>query len=211
MQDHTQTAPLSDTYSYLAPRPSLDWPAWNCPADRLVELLGQLRDAHGYDMLMDVTAIDNGEDAHPRFTCVYHLYSLDRHAYVRIAADCASSEKPTMPSVVSLWPTADWHERETYDMFGIEFEGHPDLRRILMWDGYPYFPLRKEFPLAGIETELPSADIADETGAKVIAAPMMGGPFTAGVGRPMSETEPRAKDQTWTERKSKPPGASGDF
>jgi hypothetical protein len=68
---------------------------------------------------------------------------------------CGYRGRADAPSVVSLWPGANWHERECYDMFGIKFEGHPDLRRILMWDGYPYHPLRKEFPLAGIETELP--------------------------------------------------------
>ena len=73
-----------------------------------------------------------------------------------------------------------------------------------MWDGYPYYPLRKEFPLAGIETELPDAEISEETKAKVIAAPMMGGPFVATSGDPMSKAEPRAKDQSWAERHDKP-------
>ena len=107
--------------------------------------------------------------------------------------------------MVSLWPGANWHEREAYDMFGITFEGHPDLRRILMWDGYPYHPLRKEFPLAGIETALPDSEIAEETKAKVIAAPMMGGPFVASAGEMnLTDAEPRAKDESWSERSAKP-------
>jgi NADH-quinone oxidoreductase subunit C len=90
-------------------------------------------------------------------------------------------------------------------MFGIKFEGHPDLRRILMWDGYPYFPLRKEFPLAGIETELPVADIAEATGTKVIAAPMAGGPFVATNGEiNLTEAEPRAKDESWSDHAARP-------
>jgi NADH-quinone oxidoreductase subunit C len=126
------------------------------------------------------------------------------HGYVRLAADCADDVNPSMPSATSLWPGANWHERETYDMFGIKFTGHPDLRRILMWDGYPYFPLRKEFPLAGRETALPDLAVAEETGAAVKPAPYMGGPFVAAPGGTMEAAEPRAKDQSWTERREKP-------
>jgi len=73
-----------------------------------------------------------------------------------------------------------------------------------MWDEYPYHPLRKDFPLAGIETPLPAADVAEQTGATVIAAPMMGGPFVSSGDGPMSQTEPRARDESWTEKKEKP-------
>jgi NADH-quinone oxidoreductase subunit C len=90
-------------------------------------------------------------------------------------------------------------------MFGIIFEGHPDLRRILMWEGYPYFPLRKEFPLSGIETDLPDVEIAAETKAKLIPAPMMGGPFVASTGEMgLGDAEPKAKDESWNERREKP-------
>jgi NADH-quinone oxidoreductase subunit C len=74
-----------------------------------------------------------------------------------------------------------------------------------MWDGYPYYPLRKEFPLAGIETELPGADVVAETGTKVVAAPMAGGPFVASPGEiNLTEAEPRAKDESWADRRPQP-------
>lgn len=194
---------LLEAHDFLSKRESLDHPAVNCPAERLLELLAELRDRHGLDMLTDITAIDWHEQS-PRFTVVYHLFSTEGHSYFRVACDCGDDEEPVIPSVSSLWPGANWHERETYDMFGIKFEGHPDLRRILMWEDYPYFPLRKDFPLAGKDVDLPGADVAEETGARVIAAPMMGGPFHASPGKPMSEGEPRAKDESWTEEKEKP-------
>src|ERR1043166_4847564 len=173
---------LKEKFPQATDRASADHPAFNVPLGDVVAVLTWLRDEGGFDMLMDLTAIDWAEGASPRFTMVCHLHSTTRHDYVRIAANCSGDADPVAPSIVSVWPAANWHESECFDMFGIKFENHPDLRRILMWDGYPYFPLRKEFPLAGIETDLPVADIAEETGAKVIAAPMQGGPFVAAPG-----------------------------
>lgn len=190
---------LLEEYPYLTERPSLDDPAYNCPADKLVEFATALRDQHGYTLLVDVTAIDWGENEPVRYTGVYHLHNLTTHEYIRVASDCQSPTKPTLPSLANVFPAANWHERETYDMFGITYEDHPDLKRILMWDGYPYYPLRKDFPLAGIETDLPSEDPEEQGAAPVLPAPMMGGPFTAKPGSPMSDQEPRGKDQSWTE------------
>ena len=87
-----------------------------------------------------------------------------------------SEEKSELPTVTGVWRTADWHEREIYDMMGIRFRGHPDLRRILMWEGYPYFPLRKDFPLAGKPSEVPDV-------AFTKPAPLEGGPFVTVAGR----------------------------
>lgn len=201
------TTALKEKFPQVTDRPSADHPAVNVPLADVVAVLRYLRDEQAFDLLMDVTAIDWAEGAAPRFTVVYHLLSTTRPgSYVRVAAACAGTEaEPTAPSVVNVWPAADWHERECYDMFGIKFQGHPDLRRILMWDGYPYHPLRKEFPLAGIETDLPVADIAEETGTRVIAAPMAGGPFVASPGEiNLTEAEPRAKDESWSDRAARP-------
>ncbi|MEO6246464.1 MAG: NADH-quinone oxidoreductase subunit C [Opitutaceae bacterium] len=198
---------LKAKFPQATDRASTDHPAVNVLLGDLMAVLRFLRDEWAFDLLMDQTAIDWAEGASPRFTVVYHLLSTTRAGvYVRVAADCAGTDaEPTAPSVVSLWPGANWHERECFDMFGIKFEGHPDLRRILMWDGYPYHPLRKEFPLAGIETELPVADIQEETGTRVIAAPMMGGPFVASSGEVnLTEAEPRAKDESWADRAVQP-------
>jgi len=191
----------------ITPRASADHPALNIPADAVIAVLTHLRDAHGFDVLADLTAIDWAEGASPRFTVVWHLLSMTHNAgtYLRIAADCASDTEPEMPSVTSLWAGAAWHERETFDLMGVAFKGHPDPRRILMWDGYPFHPLRKDFPLAGLETELNDPEVAAETKAKVRPAPMAGGPFTASSGE-MNHTdaEPRAKDESWNERSEKP-------
>jgi NADH-quinone oxidoreductase subunit C len=202
--DAAITTAISQQFPSAAPRASLDCPAFNVPAAEALALLQHLRDTQGYDFLMDVTAVDWSAEKSPRFTVVWHLYSSTKHTYVRIAADCASDSEPVMPTATGLWAGADWHERETYDMLGIKFTGHPDLRRILMWDAYPYFPLRKEFPLAGLPTEMSDAEINEEIKVGVISAPMAGGPFVATPGEPMSDAEPRAKDEAWNEKKEKP-------
>ncbi len=199
------TASLQAKFPQITPRASADHPAINVPMGDVLPVLKCLRDEHNYDMLMDVTAIDWGVEASPRFTAVWHVHSTVNHGYVRVAADCANDADPIAPTAVGLWAGANWHERETFDLMGVKFSGHPDLRRILMWDGYPYHPLRKDFPLAGIETELPDLEVAEETSAKVKPAPMAGGPFVASPGEMnLTEAEPRAKDESWNERQEKP-------
>jgi len=122
----------------------------------------------GFDYLVDISSLDNyGDD--PRWTVVYHLRGLKSGNELSIETS-VSEEKSELPSVLPVWRTANWHEREIYDMMGIRFSGHPDLRRILMWEGYPYFPLRKDFPLAGKPSELPGVAFTRVT-------PMEGGPF----------------------------------
>src|SRR3954463_4647935 len=192
---------LKEKFPQASDRATSDHVAVNLPPEDVFAALKYLRDEFAFDLLSDLTAIDWSEGTAPRFTVVYHLFSTSHHTYVRVCSDCVSDAEPAIPSVVTLWPAANWHERECYDMFGIKFATHPDLRRILMWDSYPYFPLRKEFPLAGIETPLPDPEIVEETGTKAIAAPMMGGPFVAAPESiNLTEAEPRAKDESWNER-----------
>jgi NADH-quinone oxidoreductase subunit C len=147
-------------------------------------LLKYCRDEMGFDYLVDISSVDHS-GREPRFEMVYELYGYGHRQHLRVK--CPVSEDEGVPTVSDLWATANWHEREVYDMMGLTFEGHPDLRRILMWEGYPFFPLRKEFPLAGKPSEMP--DVAF-TGI----APLEGGPFvtSAGAGDTI-EAEPRAK------------------
>jgi len=154
-------------------------------AGDLREIAKFCRDELSFDYLLDITSIDNyGEE--PRFEMVYHLYSMSHTAQLRLKLK-VSEEAGVVDTVSDIWPTANWHEREIYDMMGIKFNGHPDLRRILMWDGYPYFPLRKDFPLEGLPSEMPDVAFTKIT-------PLEGGPFvtvptTAG----SKDREPRAR------------------
>ena len=154
-------------------------------AERVPEIGAFAKQTLGFDYLVDISSVDNyGSD--PRWTLVYELYGHSHRAHLRLKTD-VSEEKSELPTVTTVWRGADWHEREIYDMMGIRFRGHPDLRRILMWEGYPHFPLRKDFPLAGKPTDLP-----DVAFSKV--APLEGGPFvTIAGGRTAVEREPRVR------------------
>lgn len=153
----------------------------------LAALKGVLRyckEELGFDYLIDISSVDHG-DSEPRFEVVYELYGLEHHRHLRIKA--LLDEEQEVPTASDLWPTANWHEREVFDMMGLRFEGHPDLRRILMWEGYPFHPLRKEFPLAGKASEMPEVAF---TGI----APLEGGPFvTSPTDANTIVREPRAK------------------
>jgi NADH:ubiquinone oxidoreductase subunit C len=107
----------------------------------LLEAAAWLRREGGYDYLSNVTGVDRGE----QFEVVYHLYSTERGGGPLVLKVAGSWEEPTLPSLVSVWPSAELQEREIYDLLGITFSGHPDLRRILLWDGFPGHPLRKSF------------------------------------------------------------------
>jgi NADH-quinone oxidoreductase subunit C len=154
-------------------------------AERIVEICEFAKKELGFNYLVDISSVDNyGED--PRWTVIYHLRGLTHGHELRLKTE-VSEEKSELPTVTTIWKTANWHEREIYDMMGIRFRGHADLRRILMWEGYPYFPLRKDFPLAGKPSESPGV-------AFTKPAPLEGGPFvTAAGGKDAIEREPRVR------------------
>ncbi len=204
MIDKDFTEDLLSKHDFLTLVSHFDCLTLTCLAERWVDFAKYLRLEDTFDLLVDLTAVDYGEEAEPRFAVVAHFYSRIHNDYLRIRVDCPDNENPEVASISSVFPAADWHERETFDMFGIRFADHPNLKRILMWDEYPYHPLRKEFPLAGIDTPLPAADVVEVTDATVEPAPMMGGPFVSAVGGRMSDSEPRAKDESWTEESEKP-------
>jgi NADH-quinone oxidoreductase subunit C len=154
-------------------------------AQQIVEVCQYAKNDLDFNYLVDISSLDNyGDD--PRWTVVYHLRGMRSGCELRLKTN-VSEEKSKLPSVIGIWITANWHEREVYDMMGIHFAGHPDLRRILMWDGYPYFPLRKDFPLAGKESDLPGIAFTRLT-------PMEGGPFvTVAGGNSAQSREPRIR------------------
>lgn len=154
-------------------------------AERVAQVCAFAKRTLAFDYLVDISSVDNyGED--PRFTVVYHLYGYGHRYHLRLKTE-VGEETSELPSVTSVWRTADWHEREVYDMMGIRFRGHPDLRRILMWEGYPYFPLRKDFPLAGKSADLPEVAFTNP-------APLEGGPFvTMTGGKDAIAREPRVR------------------
>jgi NADH-quinone oxidoreductase subunit C len=120
--------------------------------DDLHRALGTLRDDSelAFDVLADITASD-WPDREPRMWLAYELYSMRKKHRVRVKVGLAENDL-VAPSIVSLWPGADWFEREVFDMFGVEFDGHPDLRRIIMPDDWSGHPLRKDYSLGGVDT-----------------------------------------------------------
>jgi NADH-quinone oxidoreductase subunit C len=120
--------------------------------ERIVEVAKAFRD-DGFNYLVDLAGVDYSSYPNwtgDRFGVSYMLYSFSKNNRVRLKV--TTDENTPIPSVTSVWKTANWHERETFDMLGIIFEGHPNLERILMWDGFNGHPLRKDFPIRGIDT-----------------------------------------------------------
>ena len=116
------------------------------PANRIVQALTQLRDQFGFEQLIDLCGVDY-PDRVQRFDVVYHLLSLTKN--YRCCLKIQTDEDTPVPTITGVYPCADWFEREAFDMYGIFFEGHPDLRRILTDYGFHGHPLRKDFPMTG--------------------------------------------------------------
>lgn len=106
-----------------------------------------------FDLIIDAAGVDMYRPD-GRFEVVYNIYSLKNKRYLRLKVR-VEEEHPVVPTLTGVWPGANWHERETFDMFGIKFDGHPDLRRFYMPEEFEYYPLRKDFPLMGIPDSLP--------------------------------------------------------
>jgi NADH-quinone oxidoreductase subunit C len=139
------------------------------------------KDELGFTYLLDLSGVDNF-GAEPRFEVVYELYHFGDGLHLRLKIS-VSEDELEVPTVSDIWATADWHEREAYDMYGMKFSGHPELTRILMWEGYPFHPLRKDFPLAGRPSDMPNA------------APLAGGPFvTVPSTATTKDREPRSRE-----------------
>jgi NADH-quinone oxidoreductase subunit C len=122
--------------------------------DSLLDVVNFLKDKpYSYSMLLDLTCVDyKGQE--PRFEMVYHLHSVPNAKRLRIKARL-SEKNLQIDSLTSHWKNANWLEREVYDMFGVSFKGHPDLRRIFMYDGFEGYPLRKDFPLRKRQPRIP--------------------------------------------------------
>jgi NADH-quinone oxidoreductase subunit C len=127
-------------------------------AARLVDVAKILRDQLRFEMCVGVNGIHFPEETSRELHSVYSLLSITRNQRIRLEV-CVSIKDPHIPSVVDVWAGANWHERETYDMFGIIFDNHPGLTRILMPDDWAGFPQRKDYPLGGIEIEYKGATI----------------------------------------------------
>ncbi len=155
------------------------------PAEDLVEVMTYAKEGCGFDMLVCVSSVDNlGEE--PRYEVNYTITQAETGANLLVR--CPVSEANcAVPTLVPVWSAANWLEREQYDLMGIEFTGHPDLRRIMMWEGYPYHPLRKDFPVAGKDFEQAGVAFTQK-------APTGGAPFITAPGvKTAGEREPRSR------------------
>ncbi|HUQ32908.1 MAG TPA: NADH-quinone oxidoreductase subunit C [Pyrinomonadaceae bacterium] len=122
------------------------------PRERIAELCSYLKSSQGleFDFLADLSGVDRGPEEEPRFEVNYHLFSTRKHHRLRLKV-LLNDDDTHVPTVTGVWRTANWHERETFDLVGVIFDGHPDLRRILLPDDWEGHALRKDFPLRGYE------------------------------------------------------------
>jgi len=120
------------------------------PRESIVDLCHFMKSEQGFDLLADLCGADRGPEEDPRFEVNYHLFSTNHHNRLRLKV-LLSEDDPHVTTVTQIWKTADWHERETYDLLGVIFDGHPDLRRILLPSDFDGHALRKDYPLRGYE------------------------------------------------------------
>jgi NADH-quinone oxidoreductase subunit C len=120
------------------------------PREHIVPACSSLKANHGFDMLADLCGADRGPEEEPRFEVNYHLFSTKHHQRLRLKV-LLSEDDPHVETVSGVWKTANWHERETFDLVGVVFDNHPDLRRILLPSDFDGHALRKDYPLRGFE------------------------------------------------------------
>jgi NADH (or F420H2) dehydrogenase, subunit C len=120
------------------------------PRESIVDVCWVLKTKHGFDLLADLCGADRGPEEDPRFEVNYHLFSTIHHTRLRLKV-LLSEDDPHVNTVTTVWKTANWHERETFDLFGVIFDNHPDLRRILLPSDFDGHALRKDYPLRGYE------------------------------------------------------------
>ena len=119
--------------------------------EAIAEVCAALKERHGFTYLVDLCGVDfPGRE--PRFEVVYHVCSPAANRRVRLKVAAGEGEAAAVPSVTGVWRAANWPEREVWDLYGVHFNGHPDLTRILLWEGFNGHPLRKDFPVEGIDT-----------------------------------------------------------
>jgi NADH-quinone oxidoreductase subunit C len=133
---------------------------FHIPREKLVEVMQALRDDAllRFEFCASVSGVNYPDDAGAELHVAYHLQSMTHNRRLRVETSCPDAD-PHVPSVVAIYPAADWHERETWDMFGIIFDGHPHLTRILMPDDWVGHPQRKDYPLGGIPIEYKGATV----------------------------------------------------
>lgn len=120
------------------------------PRESIVDVCWVLKTKYGFNMLADLCGADRGPEEDPRFEVNYHLFSTKTFQRLRLKVS-VSEDDAHIPTVVTVWKAANWHERETFDLFGVIFDGHPDLRRILLPSDFDGHALRKDYPLRGYE------------------------------------------------------------
>jgi NADH-quinone oxidoreductase subunit C len=120
------------------------------PGESIVDVCRFMKVEQGFDLLADLCGADRGPEEDPRFEVNYHLFSTKHHNRLRLKV-LLSEDDPHVATVTQIWKTANWHERETYDLLGVIFDGHPDLRRILLPSDFDGHALRKDYPLRGYE------------------------------------------------------------
>lgn len=151
----------------------------------LLAVMRYAKEACGFDMLLCVSSVDN-LGSEPRYETNYTITQAETGVNMLVRCPISESER-AVPSLVPIWRSANWLEREQYDLMGIDFTGHPDMRRIMMWEGYPYNPLRKDFPVAGKDFEQAGMAFTQK-------APTAGGPFITKPGvQTAAAREPRAQ------------------